>query len=278
MGKGRFYWTRLEDYLISTNHDEDPDYPLANLKTYLATDEWRSSSNAEGQYLAIDFGQALLKNFIIIENHNLDVVGPLRVRAADDEAFTLGVTTLVDSWEADDDSLIRLEFDEASKRYWRIEFLAEGTLSEVPRIGQIYLGYYFEFTFPEEYGAVMGDASFETNETTALSGLIRGSQEYAGRLLIEMTYVLVSTADRDAFRTFFNGVRGKLTPFYYLFPDDETLAFMLFDVDVLKFKDYAFNLHNPETLVMKSQRPIYGEEEIVPDIAWQILKIPAPEE
>ena len=221
MPNPRFYIGQLDLATHTMSEAENATYPLANLKSYFSTDEWRSSTTAINQSLKVDFGSAKECDYCIIENHNFASLGAdaVKLQAADDDAFSVNLET-VDATLASLGSPGKVEFTAVTKRYWRILFeKASGALSAAPQLGQLFINKKLEcisYDFP--YRA--GNPEFETFSSRNLNGERQGHQNYVGRTVFEFRFSLQSDAFKSEWRRVQQGGRGRMCPFYYYDPAD----------------------------------------------------------
>lgn len=202
-------------------------YPLTNLQTYFAADEWRSDSTAADQYLNIDLGAARNVSAIVIGTHNFDLLGADKV-----SLYGATAANYSDEVKEVDDLAVATDpnwfpFTQVTKRYWRIKFaLAVGSLSVEPALGNLYLGDELEFSSQYEFGAVQDDAEFQTTKAVNLSGEIRAAQAIGGRGVYELRFMLQDDTLRSDYQTFMKLCRGGLRPFYFLDSDGTTIRYV----------------------------------------------------
>src|SRR3989304_2239234 len=118
----KIYSTRLSGYsAITMSAAENATYPMANLLDYNPQSEWRHSVTTANSWLQVDLGRAAPKDYVIIDNHNLDVVG-LKIESSDVSNFSSGVTTLFAAATPSDSLLFLQPFTANVHRYVRITF------------------------------------------------------------------------------------------------------------------------------------------------------------
>jgi hypothetical protein len=197
---------------------ENASYPMSNLLDYNPLSEWRHSVTTANSWLQIDFGTtARTKDYVIIDNHNLDVVG-LKIESSDSSTFSSGVVTLFTAATPADNLLFLKEFTADVKRYIRITFQNSGT---APRIGNIFIGAKFQFRYPFQVGAVEGVRDHAISRAVSLNGVLRKSTPYNGRRRYEYQWKLVDNAEDADLQLISDYMLGGTYPCYLLYnPDD----------------------------------------------------------
>jgi len=238
---------------ITASNTEDAAFPLANLKTYFARDQWRSSSLADNQWLKFDLGSAKAIDSVVVQNFgNIADTGmtTLQYDSADSSSFSSPVTATTFGETPDPQYLA---FSSATKRYWRIIF---GTTADYPRLGNFFLAKRLDFGAPYSNPFEGGNPSHETAEAIALDGSLRTSTSYLGRkrwLLNFLAGNALTDATLAEFRTFFALVGGKLLPFYFLDTDGTTLKYVHFDTDKDPSVTIGYNKNEIRQLTLKEQ-------------------------
>lgn len=253
MPNPRFYIGELHLATYTMSETENASYPLANLKSYFSTDEWRGPNTAINQTLKIDLGSAKECDSMVIENHNFASLGAdaVKLQAADDDAYSVNLET-VDATLAALGSPGKVEFAAVTKRYWRILFeKASGALSAAPQLGQIFLNKKLEcisYDFP--YRA--GNTEYQTFNGRNLNGQRQGHQNYAGRTVFEFKFSLQSETFKAGWRRVQSAVQGRLFPFYYWDPTDVSWYVYLAQ-DRNSVRSRKVNNNETDTIVLKTR-------------------------
>ena len=236
---------------FTASHSADASYPLTNLKTGFARDVWKSSSLAANQWLKIDLGSALTIDRFVIEGMSADTF-TVQYDTNDDSSFANPVTHIGITPSTDGDPYVADQFSgQGAKRYWRL--LWSGTPSTYPSIGQIMMCIGFSPSYPYDFGYRTKNREFESAvRSIALDGSIRTAIEYNGREVLEMTFTLISDADRAKFVTFFNTVRGPWLPFYFIDIDD-AVYYVHLDERYNPLQTDNYQLNTLQRLVMRKQ-------------------------
>ncbi len=256
MSNPRFAGSDLSQYALTATPGTNASYPLVNLLTYIARDQWRSAIETDPAELRIDMGTATARDFLAITNHNLASLGgngPPRLQAADDNTYSTGLVTVVSDLSSTPDPGFRA-FASVTKRYWRIKHDSGDPSSESMRIGNLFIDKVLDFGFPYDFGSNRNNAQYKTTETSALDGTIRTSQIYAGRAVWSIAFKQPGISDtvRAAFASHFAKVRGKLRPFYFVDLDDK-IYYVLFDFDQDTTQDFRYNLSLLDKVTFKEQ-------------------------
>ena len=211
----------------------DASYPLTNLNSFYSADYWKSANSTNGQYLRM-LDTTSSKTFCIIDNSNIQAIvtagGRVYLASSNDPAFGSGITT-IKRWETAYDTFSRVTtFTSNSHQYFRIYY--EVLASIVPYVGNFWVGIELDLGVPYAYPFQSGLKQYQTSEAIALNGCIRSSQAYSGgRKYWKLPLKTLSTTIQGYFNTFFDAVRGKGCPFYFLDTDGTTLDFVSFDMD-----------------------------------------------
>lgn len=228
MAAPKAFYQDLSLYTLSAT-STNASYPLANLQTYFARDQWRSANTNANQALVIDFGAARYCDFLVLENHNFPSAYssvPFILEAASDSGFTTNLVTVVEDLDTFGASVpVHQVFAAVSRRYWRINF-GSAVLSAAPQLGQIFLGSAFSFGSEYEFGAKRDNRVFKTSIVEALDGSIRTAQAFAGRRKYELQFRLQSNTIIASWNTFVDVIRGALRPFYLLDVDGTTIRYV----------------------------------------------------
>lgn len=211
----KIYSTRLSGYAtITASEAEDASYPLANLLDYNPNRYWQSNTTAGSQYLQIDFGQDVAKNFILMHNHNLSTIDGYKVESCASAGFSSGVNTIIATNTPSDDLLLVQNFTADAERYMRITFTGSNPLAAKPKIGNLFIGPSFQFQNPFEVGAVEGDRQFATSSSVSLSGIKRTAQPFAGRRVFEYQWRNIDNSEAADLKLLSGYIFGDLIPFY----------------------------------------------------------------
>ena len=249
----------LSAYTFTASETENFFFKLTNLKNYYPDIYWRSSIGG-AQTLNIDFGSATVRDVCVIDTHNMDTIigtGDVKLQAADDSGFTSGLTTMATIATAAEPltaGITSVAFSSSiAKRYWRLNY--DGVMTDSPILGQIFIEKKLEPFYQKEWGYRRENLSFKTKEATVLDGRLRTSQPYSGRLLYEIGLPEQNDTFSYWFDSFYNRVKGKLLPWYfvdgliarlvYLEKDMEDKAVRGFGrnkVNVLRFKTQKVGL------------------------------------
>jgi len=210
----KVYATRLSGYsAITMSAAEDAAFPMANLLDYNPTVEWKHSANGSTlPWVQVNFGRQVLVNFMVVDTHNLDVVG-YKLQYSGDGAFGSPVEIVAANTPGDNLPLVK-EFSALAAWTMRITF-QQG--AQVPRIGNLFFGKMFQFQYPFDIGGVEGDGQFSTNVTTSIGGVTRTSQPYADRRVWEYQWSPVDNSEAADIKLLHAYVRGKSIPMYLLY-------------------------------------------------------------
>ena len=269
----KIYMTRLSGYAaLSMSATEDPLFPLENLQSYDPTDIWKSSATTGGQYIQIDFGKDVVKNFLLLDGHNLNTVDGYKLESCASPTFSSGVSEVIAAnTPADNATLIR-EFPADSNRYMRLTFKGSNPLAALPYIGNLFIGIVFQFQYPSEGGFIDGDRQFQTNKIPSLSGLMRSSQAIGGRRRFEYQWKLIDDAEKADLRLVINYLRAGLIPFYFQYDSFMPTRLVLMDKDYMPSKHRLTNWSDTDTLVFIEYLPNddgdyeYGGQTLVFDV------------
>lgn len=187
-------------------------FPLSNLSTYVPTDLWKANDSSAPQYLNIDFGSAVSRNFALFAGHNLNSMPTVLLQAADDAAYTTNLVDVVADIKTSADPAL-FTFNAVTKRYWRIKY--SNTAGNVPQMGQIFINTIFTTAFGPDLPTRISNESFETQEHTTLSGLIRTASTYGGRIVHELSWSNVDSTFAAGIQRVFQKTAGRRFPFYY---------------------------------------------------------------
>ena len=100
-------------------------FPLSNLSTYVPTDLWKSNANTSPQYLMIDYGSAVSRNYALFHQHNLNSMTTVSLQAADSADYLTNLVTVVADIKTATDPVL-FTFGAVTKRYWRINYANTG--------------------------------------------------------------------------------------------------------------------------------------------------------
>lgn len=256
MANAIFAYQDLSLYTLSAT-STDSSFPLTNIQTYFADQVWKSASTAANQTLVIDFGAVKTCDFLVLDGFasgNADSV----VLEADTVSNFASAVTVIAAGIIDPSltptSPAYFSFSSTSKRYWRLRYvLSAGSLAAVPYVGNLYLGAKMDFGYAYSFPYKNTNRSYETVEKKALDGRIRTSQPYAGRKTWEFDITTLPDATKVLFQTFFQTVRGKMRPFYFVDFDGVTVTLVHLDTDVDPSQTIRYNINDIKKIVLKSQ-------------------------
>jgi hypothetical protein len=196
-------------------------------------------------------GSATARNFVALDGTNFGTLtsATMSLQAATSADFSSSLETVVVVSGSNDTPHI-VPFTSVTKRFWRLKF--DGVLAEKPRVGNIFIDEYLEFSSPYDFGFVSGDTSYNTTEGTSLSGRTRSCQWYASRNTWEFKFSLQTTAVATQFRTFQQTVQGRTRPFYFI-DTDESVHYVHLDADYTPTIGHRPNRHNLEKLVLRQK-------------------------
>lgn len=215
----RIYIGALDEATFTASLSADASYPLDNLSTYNPADLWKSSANTDGQTLKIDFGAARWRDFCIIDSHNFSGMTTVSLQAADSSDYATNLVTVVTSLVGSNATVLKFEFTAVNKRYWRILFTT--TNSTVPQLGQIFIDQKVDFSQHYDWGFKPKNEDHESVTTkTALSGLLRSSKVYSGRLKYSFGWKNINNRTLENIRWWTQKVQGQFAPFYFYDHDD----------------------------------------------------------
>ena len=256
MSNPRFLYTDLTTYNFVADEDPSGDFPVSNLATYDIHEYWKAHDASSTQYLYMDFGVASPRNFVVVDGANfgtLLVSGIILLQAADDMSFLSGLVDITDFEGAQNDIPYVHYYAQVSKRFYRFTFT--DSLIEQPRIGNIFIDNYLEFTTPYDYPFVNNDAQYETVEGVALSGRTRACQIYSTRPTWELKFSLQDDTFRSNYQTFQSTVMGTCRPFYFVDVDDSA-NYVHLDTDYSPLISYRKGKNNLEKVVLRSKDTI----------------------
>jgi len=255
MASAKLYGTDLSTYTFTMSATEDASYPLANLSDYLTTTLWKSSVTTNGQTLKIDFGASNIseRDFCVLDGINFKDMD-VSLQAADDSGFSSGLVTVATVSGGLGSGPFIFTFAGVTKRYWRLLFT--DAFSLYPQVGNFFIDKAFDWTEPYDVPYRNANLSFESEVTPALDGTLRSVQPYSGRKSWRFSLQKPGLSDtvRTNFQTFFNKVRGKHRPFYFLDVDGTTKALVRFDIDVDPSEVQAYNLNLFSEIVLVGQQ------------------------
>lgn len=251
--------------VFTGSQSADAAYPFSNLNSGWAADQWKSANTINDQYLYIDLGLGPLldggRDCCVIDNSNfqtlIDNGGGVSLQRAITSDFGTGLQTVVSNVLTTGSGNVPTYFEFSlsnSCRYYRIAFST--TLSEPPKLGQIFIGRKADLGFPPDLPNTQNVKGYETTTKIALDGRIRTAQPYAGRRRWVYSFGGdrggLSDANKALFQQFFALVRGKLRPFYLV--DVDGLAYYVhLDTDVDPTQIYRYNINDLRNLTMLSQ-------------------------
>lgn len=188
-------------------------FPLSNLSTYVPTDLWKSNANTSPQYLMIDYGSAVSRNYALFHQHNLNSMTTVSLQAADSADYLTNLVTVVADIKTATDPVL-FTFGAVTKRYWRINYANTG--ANIPQMGQVFINTLFTSSFAPDFPARVSNEDFEaTTEKVTLSGLIRTASPYGGRIVHEMGWSNIDSAWASGMQRVVQKVAGKRFPCYY---------------------------------------------------------------
>jgi len=239
-------------------------YPLTNLKTYLARDQWRGANTTAPQYLNLDIGAVngvAGIDFMVIENSNFATLeggsGTVTLQQDDNSGFTSPTDVVTDVFGGETAATL-YEFASVQARYWRLEF--DGTLAAAPALGQIFLGKTLDFDDMGnggngyDFGAIRDAAQFETSRGPSLDGTLRASQVTLGRRVWELPFSLLSDAFAATFNAWHDKVRGGLIPFYMLDMDGATMRYVHLSEDYHPITKRHYNQNDIDVIKLIAQQ------------------------
>lgn len=260
MANPKICYTRLSDYYTLTpSEGSGTGHGTDQLQDYLRTTYWQSAGQTSGQTLIIRLVAAAACNYVLFDNNNLTEAGAtLTLWGADDAGFT---TNAVKAYEGQipqtqicdinaANYLSYITFGPYTRLYWK--FIFDGTLTDEPSVGNLFLGSSLDFTFPCEYGAKLADSSFETTVGRALSGTTRASQAIGGKRLFDLRFTLLSDAWATQYRTFHDTIRGDLRPFYFSPDAGVTFYWVRLVKGYNPVTMYRYGQNNIESLLMET--------------------------
>jgi len=249
MSNPKFYIGNLAGTSYTTSEGSEAGYPVTNLQNYDPDRLWKSGNDGYNQKLLIDLGAARVVNFFIAINHNFKSMLSARLEYddADNPAFPNPVLAAADLWDVPTDESIYL-LEQVTKRYWRINMPDPD--GNTPQLGLVFLESVFDFGM-YSYPWSENDEAFETSEGIALSGKKRTAQSILGRLIHSIEFKISTATVRTDFQRFFQKVRGKGCPFYYVNPDGE-MSYMKLVVDKAPVQGVNPLIYNVVRLDMES--------------------------
>ena len=230
-------------------------YPLANLQTYFAADQWRSNSGSSPQYLNLDLGVAREINGICVQNHNLidtdtgDGVVMVEYDTADNPAFT-SPASAVNIYTSTDPAFFT--FTARTKRYWRIKFGIGQTLDQPPQIGNVFIAKYFELVDDFEFGFSPFHPRFSTTVHTTKTGAIRTRAPFGGRQEMKFSMKIQNDTFKSEFQRFLGEVNGMQFPFYFI-TDAGVVYYVHFGEDYAPLVTVIAGRHNVQTITLRNQ-------------------------
>lgn len=249
---------------ITGSHQTASGYPWSNLNDYEPDTVWKSSVNNTDQYLQIDLGTAKAISNIIIDNHNLydTLMADAIMRITGSNNVNMSSPTYTGQHSPGslgNVSLWNVDITPSVARYWRFNFVAAPSWDSgiAPYIGNISMCTPLTFTTPYQNVFKTQNTQYETNEYVSLSGIIRTSQTYNGRVLYEIKFAIQTDALRTAFQTFITSVRGKLLPFYFVDTDGTTIYYFHLADDYVPVITDRYNQNTIESLVMRTHKATY---------------------
>lgn len=235
-------------------------FPLANLQTYFAADQWKSDVVTPNQVLNLDLGAARAINGMVVGNHNiadtdkdLEIV-VLEYDTADNPAFT-SPATAANLWTVRASDPCIVTFTEQTKRYWRIRWGsgASANLTEKPEAGNVFIADAFELVDGFEFGFKPFHPRFTTIVHETKTGEIRTRGQFpGGRLEMQFQMKIQSDTFKSEFQRFLGEVAGMQDPFYVQ-DVDAALAFVHFGEDYAPVLTQSFGRHNVQTITLKKQ-------------------------
>jgi len=271
-----FLFTDLSTATVTASSNNS-DFPVSNLLNYDNQSRWIAATGSNDMWVQLSLGSALAVNRIIIDRHNFDVVmvsGSIKLRCADNAAFTTNVTTITTFATSSSDVLVTDLTSTYTKQYWRIYY--SGVAQSPPYIGNIFLGTPVRIPFAYSWGYKNDNKEYATSEKVTLSGRIASSQPYEGRQVYELNCKMLTDTVKDSFVTLVESVRGRLLPFYFTdhvsttryvkFAEDYTPATVqgwnINELQSLKIRGYDVTLTSTE-LSTVNMFDIYDDEWII---------------
>lgn len=245
--------------IIFTATSTQSGFPLVNLQTYFAADQWKSDSVAPDQVLNLDLGTAAAINAVVIGNHNipdtdkdLEIV-VLEYDTADNPAFT-SPATAANLWTVRNSDPCVVEFTEQTKRYWRIRWGsgASANLTEKPEIGNVFIGDVFELVDGFEFGFNPMHPSFKTNVKETKTGAIRTRSQFAGRQLMKFKMRFQNDTFLTEFQRFLEEVNGMQFPFYSI-DHNAVIRYVHFGEDYAPPATVTYGRHHVQSITLKKQ-------------------------
>lgn len=265
----KIYSTRLSGYAaITSSAAEDASYPLANLLDYNPNRYWQSGATTGSQYLQIDLGErAGMVNYLLVDNHNLSTIDGYKLESSDDVTFGSGVTTLIATNTPSDDLLLLQELSVSSTaRYIRMTFTGSNPLAAKPKIGNLFLGAFFQFQYPFEVGALEGDRQFQTTSSVTLSGVKRTAQPFGGRRIFEYQWRNIDNSEAADLRRVIGYIRGGLIPFYLFYDAAFLPRLVRFAKDSISIpRGKVYNINDTDKLTFEE---VIASDDISTDDQW----------
>jgi hypothetical protein len=205
-------------------------YPTTNLNSFFASDIWKGANANNGQQLALSFPLAG-KTFVIIDGSNIQAMidsgATIKLQRAADAGFSTNLET-VKNFSTEGFTKLTT-FAASNRQYWRIYY--ENTASAIPYVGNFLIGIEVDLGMPYAYPYIPGLKDFPASEGSSISGRLYTSlTNTGGRQYWKLPLKVMDTTVQNYFTSFFNTVRGKGMPFYFLDTDGTTLNLVIFDM------------------------------------------------
>lgn len=262
MGNPQILFTDLSAITPTISGIEtDSSNPVTNLTNYEPNISWGASEYAKNFSVIINYGSSHSCNSVLIDNiaTYFSGAGTILVEAANNAAFSyqyvsLGSLTSGNMIQTNMFDMYYKKFPVSTSRmYWKFTISADanGYDQGNPSIGQIFLNDMLEFNTTYDNGYKTENKEYLTSEEVSLDGTIRTTQTYAGRRINEIKFRLQNDTFKTNFRTFYQTVRGKLYPFYFIDTDGTTIRYVHFADDYIPLVTQSYGLHNVESMKLR---------------------------
>jgi hypothetical protein len=237
--------------------NDDPAYPVDNLKTYFPDNLSKTTGTASGLYLMIDMASAVACNMLVIHGHNIAaaLADTISLEADDNSGFATPEVIIAAITIASADEIVLETFATKTYRYWRVVFDVAGVLLTPPSIGNIFLGTSLDFESTQQWGFNTNvPASPKTTRIRSLDNRLRTAS--VGNDIRKHS---ISFDERNsqsdtlitAYLLFLAATHNGSVPFYYI---DNTGAVYLvnFEKDYNPYKAFRYNMNTIPDLLMES--------------------------
>lgn len=252
--------TDLDNISFTSSVGDNSVYPASNLNNYLLASIWKSATSGASQYLWWDYGSSDIRQrtTLAITRHNFAGImssGNIKLQYDDNSGFS-SPGTAVNGVGTSSDIVLSVFGGSLSYRYWRLLF--DGSLTTAPQLGNVFVDVPWYMPYPSDLPIIQGNRGFTTVERVTLSGILRRSQTYAGRKRWRFSWRGeqggLDDTTRAEFQIFFNFVRGKLKPFYFVDMDGTSVYYVYFDFDVDPNELFRYNINNfPEVTLIAQE-------------------------